>query len=559
MGEDGAIRSSSAARSTTTASCARSSPRVHVLTKATPKFSRTYEEHGVDFASRLNGIFAIALWDGPRKRLLLVRDRVGIKPLFYAIRGGVLRFGSEVKCILAAGGSDLELDLLGLDQLLSFEYTASPTTLLRDVRKLPPGGWLTWDAGEVRSGTYWSLPPASPAEERSEEDWASELRSVLDRAVERQMVSDVPLGALLSGGIDSSIVVGAMSRAASGRVLTFSIGFADRTYDELPWARIVAERFGTEHEEAILEPSYLDLVPEVIEHLDQPIADFSVFPTLLVSRVARRKVTVALSGDGGDELFAGYDAYAADRAASATLDRLPRGVARALRLLASRVPYAEGKKGLRNTLRRFLEGAALPPAWQHMRWMTFLTPEQAETLYRPEVAAEVRGQAATIVARYLDNGGGDRVQRQLFCDTLFYLPENILVKVDLMGMATSLENRVPFLDNEVIDLAARMPSAMKLRRGERKHVLKKAYADVLPEPIAARGKQGFSIPLKSWLNREWKPLLRDVLAEETLRRDGLFRPEAVERLIREHESRRENHSHLLWALMVFQLWKARFA
>ncbi len=517
-----------------------------------------YEEHGLEFASFLNGIFAVALWDAARRRLVLVRDRAGIKPLFWAVRDGTLFFGSEVKCILAADGSLRRLDLLGLDQLLSFEYTASPTTLLQDVRKLPPGGWLAFEDGAIRTGTIWSLPSPQDAPNLPEAEWAARLRETLDGAVKRQMVSDVPLGALLSGGIDSSIVVSAMSRSSDRAVRTFSIGFADESYDELPYARIVSEACRTEHHEAVLEPRYLDLVPEVISHLDQPIADFSVFPTLLVSKVARREVTVALSGDGGDELFAGYDAYVADRAAHRTLDRLPRAVARALRLLGGRLPYSEAKKGPRNTLKRFVEGAALPPAWQHMRWMTFLTPEQAEDLYVPEVYEVVRGRSAETIARYLDNGARDRLEGQMLCDTRFYLPENILVKVDLMGMAASLETRVPFLDNEVLDLALRMPSGLKWKNGERKFILKRAYEDCLPAAIRRRGKQGFSIPLKSWLNREWNPLMHDLLAESGIAGDGLFRPATVRRWIGEHESRRENHSHILWALMVFHLWKRRF-
>ncbi len=549
-----------------------------------------YEERGLDFAALLNGIFAIALWDAPRRRLVLVRDRMGIKPLCYAVRDGVLTFGSEVKCILAAGGSRRALDLAGLDQLLTFEYTASPWTLLADVRKLPPAGWLTWTAGEVREGRYWDLGEAEPplgeggpaaggwraaarpasrsvrprvdadggGEGTSPDLWAARLRETLDRAVQRQLVSDVPLGSFLSGGIDSSILVSAMSRASDRPVKTFSIGFRDATYDELPFARLVARHCGTDHREAILDPSYRDLLEEVVHHMDQPIADFSVFPTLLVSKVARQEVTVVLAGDGGDELFAGYDAYAADRLARWTLDLLPDPLRRALGRLGRRVPPSAAKKGIRNTLPRFLEGAALPRAWQHMRWMTFLSPDQRRALYRPEVRQALERQCGELILHYLDNAGGDRLQRQLFCDARFYLPENILVKVDLMGMAASIETRVPYLDNEVLDLVSRMPSALKLHRGERKHVLKRAYADALPPAILARGKHGFSIPLKTWLTGEWNDLMRELLSESALREEGLFEPATVGRWMREHEQGRANHSHVLWALMVFRLWKRAF-
>jgi asparagine synthase (glutamine-hydrolysing) len=277
-----------------------------------------------------------------------------------------------------------------------------------------------------------------------------------------------------------------------------------------------------------------------------------------VSKVAREQVTVVLSGDGGDELFAGYDAYVADRAAARTLDHLPVVLRHAVGVAAGALPSTPAKKGLLNSLRRFLEGAVMPPAWQHMRWMTFLTPEQRRELYRPEVYAAAADGAAATIARYLGNVGDDRLQRQLFCDLLFYLPEDILVKVDHMGMAASIENRVPFLDNEVVDLAVQMPSRLKWRGRTRKYVLKQAYADALPPVILDREKQGFSIPLKTWLNQEWNELLHDTLDESTLARDGLFQPATVRRWIAEHEAGRANHSHILWALMVFQLWSRRW-
>ena len=523
-----------------------------------------YEEQGLGFARRLSGIFAIALWDARDRSLLLVRDRIGVKPLLWSRRGEELFFGSEMKCLLAANGSARELDRVGLDQLLTLEHTASPTTLLRDVRKLPPGGWMRWRDGRVEEGRFWELRRAAaerapaPDGPRSDAEWIARTRATIDAAVARQMVSDVPLGAFLSGGIDSSIVVSAMSRAADRPVRTFSIGFANQSYDELPFARLVAARCGADHEEAVLEPRYLSLVERVIHHLDQPIADFSVFPTLLVSEVARRKVTVALAGDGGDELFAGYDAYLADRLAHRFLDPLPAAVRGAAAALAALVPESEAKKGLRNSVKRLLDGAALPARLQHARWMTFLSPEDRRALYRPELRAEVADACEATVLAHLDNPGEDRLQRQLFCDTTLYLPENILPKVDLMSMAVSLEARVPLLDDAVIDLALAMPGRLKWRGATRKWVLKQAYAADLPGEILAREKQGFSIPLKSWLRAEWRPLMHDVLAEKTLAHDGLFEPATVARFVREHESGRVNRSHVLWALMVFQLWKRAF-
>jgi asparagine synthase (glutamine-hydrolysing) len=517
-----------------------------------------YEEYGFDFPARLNGMFAIALWDARLRRLLLTRDRVGIKPLFYSVRNGTLYFGSEVKCILAADGSNLELDILGLDQLLTFEYTASPSTLFSDVKKLPPGAWLTWKGGDIQTEFFWQLPSGQEDPVWSDEQWAGRLRDILDDAVKRQMVSDVPLGSFLSGGIDSSVLVSAMSRASGQPIKTFSVGFANEGYNELPFARQVARRYQTEHYERILEPEYLNMAEEVVHHLDQPIGDFSVFPTLLVSKVAREKVTVVLSGDGGDELFSGYDTYVADRLAQMTIDYLPKSVKKALRLLAGQLPLSDKKKGLRNELRRFFDGACLPVEWQHMRWMAFLSPGQRKELYHPDVHSKVGDECERVVLQYLDNPGNNRLQRQLYCDTCLYLVENIMCKVDLMSMATSLEARVPYLDNEVLEFVLKMPSRLKWRGKERKFILKKAYAHDLPAEILSRKKQGFSIPLKSWLNEEWNELMHDVLSEEEIKNGYLFNWKTISRWMKEHETGRANHSHILWSLMVFYMWKNTF-
>jgi len=339
-----------------------------------------YEEHGLDFVEKLNGMFGIALWDAEIGRLVLARDRIGIKPLFYSVKDGALYFGSEIKCILAANGSRAGLDLHALDQLLTFEYTASPRSLLNDVKKLEPGRWLTWQNGETKTRAYWELPRDDSDIERSDDDWAERLKSVLNAAAKRQMISDVPLGSFLSGGIDSSILVSAMSQVSDEPPKTFSIGFTNQSYNELEYARVMAEHCGTEHHEAMLEPHYLSLVDKLIHHMDQPIGDFSVFPTYLVSKIAREHVTVVLSGDGGDEMFAGYDTYVADRMARMTTDLVPSGVRSGLAYLAGHLPLTEAKKGLRNKLRFFLECASLPADWQHMRWMVFLSPSQKRDL-----------------------------------------------------------------------------------------------------------------------------------------------------------------------------------
>jgi asparagine synthase (glutamine-hydrolysing) len=515
-----------------------------------------YQRHGLDALRRLNGMFAIALWDSARRTLLLARDRAGIKPLFYSVRNSTLYFGSEVKSILAAGGSTREIDPVGVDQLLTFEYTAGPTTLFRDVHKLPAGGWLTWTSGEIRTGRYWA-PDAMQPELLSEDDLAARVRETMLAAVRRQLVSDVPLGAFLSGGIDSSIMVAAMAQVSTSPPKTFSVGFTEGSYDELEHARRVAAHCGTDHHEEVLTPDYLTMVPEVIAQLDQPIADFSVFPTLLVSRMARQRVTVALSGDGGDELFGGYDAYAADALARRSLDPLPGGIRGVLASLAGHVPLGPSKRGLANQLRRFLEGARLPPRWQHMRWMVFLTDQQRRELYTPGFHAAVAGRIGPLVLAMLDNAASDRLGNQSWCDFRLYLCENILPKVDLMSMATSLEARVPYLDNEMIDLAMALPADMRIRHGVRKYILKKAFSGLLPPETLQRGKEGFSIPLKNWLLGSWNGLMHELLAPAALRDGGWFEPASVQKLIAEHERRTHNHSHVLWAMMVFELWRHR--
>ena len=520
---------------------------------------RLYEEHGIEFLSRLNGMFAIALWDSNFQRLLLARDRMGIKPLYYSVHGGNLWFASEVKCILAAGGSARAIDPLGVDQFLTFEYTASPATLFEDVRKLPPGAWLTSSGGTLHQGRFWSLPAVVPDRAPDADELAIQVRQTLLRAVQRQLASDVPLGAFLSGGIDSSILVAAMTEVSPSPPLTFAIGFGDPTYSELPHARAVAAHCGTRHHEEVLTPDYLSLLPEVISQLDQPIADFSVFPTLLVARMARRHVTVALGGDGGDELFGGYDTYRADRLSARLLDWQPAPLRAAAEWLARGLPLGTGKRGLANELRRFLEGARLPSDWQHLRWMVFLREEQRTRLYTREFRAHVEGAAEGLVRALLEHEGADRLAAQMRCDLRLYLPEDILAKVDAMSMATSLEARVPYLDNDLVDLALAIPSGLKVRGGERKWILKRAFAGSLPEAVLRRGKEGFSIPMKQWLTHEWNGLMHELLSPGSLAAEGLFDARYVARLMREHETGAHNHSHLLWALMVFQLWRDRFA
>lgn len=517
-----------------------------------------WEEYGEECLARLVGQFAFAVWDGRLKTLFLARDHTGIKPLYYFHEGGRFAFASEIKALLECPGAPREVDPHGLDDLLTYEFIPSPRTILAGVRKLPPAHCLTLRDGSAVVRRYWE-PRYEPLR-LPEEELCRRLMPVLREAVKSQLVSDVPLGAFLSGGLDSSTVVALMAQVASGPVKTLSIGFEDRSYDELSYAREVAERFGTRHEECILRPCSPDLAEKLVHHLDDPIADFSVFPTYLVSHAARRSVTVALTGDGGDEVFGGYDTYCAQR-----LSTLCLGAARVLgkpplsRLIAS-LPPTRKKKGAVNRLKRFAEGMALPADLRHFRWMIFLSERDKRALYTEPFRARLFDEEpyAPIRRQFRRFEGMDELNRLLAADLATYLTDNCLVKVDRMSMACALETRVPLLDHRVVEFMAAVPPEMKVRGFRRKYLLRKAVADILPPRILARGKEGFSIPMRSWLRGELQPLMRDLLAGEALKRRGYFRPEAVGRLVREHVDGRENHAHRLWALMLFELWAREF-
>jgi asparagine synthase (glutamine-hydrolysing) len=523
-----------------------------------------YEQWGEECVKRLRGMFGVALWDAREKKLVLMRDWVGIKPLHWYLDDEKLVFGSEIKSILACRGVSREIDRGALDRFLTYEYIPAPSSIFRGIRKLPPGHLLVWKGGQVSVRSYWDFPvePDQAGKERIDEDeCARELLALLRESVKLQMVSDVPLGAFLSGGIDSSSVVALMSEVSDRPVKTFSIGFEEQSYNELAYARLVAERFGTEHHEFVLTPQITDLVDLLTGFLDEPLGDFSIFPTYLVSKMARSHVTVALSGDGGDELFAGYDTYLADRIAR-RLEALPTVVRRRiLPGILRLIPPTEEKKGAVNIAKRFVQGAALPPELMHTRWMTFLTAVDKELLYTPTLREALRGfeTAGFILEHGRAKRFADRLTAAQYVDLKTYLPENILTKVDRMSMVTSLEARVPVLDHKIVEFAFRLPAHLRLKGLTTKYLLKKAVAPLLPPEILTKKKQGFSIPIKNWLSGALRPLMTDLLDAERVRRRGWFEPAAVRRLMDEHLAGRENHSHRLWAMMVLELWQQRFS
>ena len=517
-----------------------------------------YEEYGVDCPKKLNGMFGLAIWDSGRQRLFLARDRLGVKPLHYYLDDDLFVFGSEIKSLLQYSGVARRVNAKALDNFLTFEYIPSPLSIFDRIAKLPQGHYLLLEAGRITIKPYWQL--GYRADQRDEGSLTEEFLSLFHDAVKIRLMSEVPLGAFLSGGLDSSSIVAMMARSSNRPVKTFSIGFSDSTYNELPYARAVAQHFSTEHYEEIITPDAVRLTERIVGQLDEPFGDFSVFPTLMVSEMARKGVTVILSGDGGDELLAGYDTYLADRLAR-RVARLPLWLRRnVLEPAVFSWPPTEKKKGLINKSRRFLEGMRLPAALQHARWMIFLQQAEKERLYSPEFRSSLKDQDPYdfILEKFSACGSSSALDQQQYTDIMTYLVDDILVKVDRMSMLVSLEARTPFLDYRLVEFCATLPPSMRLAGRQTKYILKKAMHGILPEMILHRGKEGFSIPIKQWMKRELRPMMEEYLSERRLRDSGEFQPGYIQRLMQEHLDGRENHSHRLWALMMYQMWRERF-
>ena len=514
-----------------------------------------YEEWGEDFPGHVRGMFAAAIWDARTRTLFAARDRAGEKPLYWTLTDRGLLLASELKALLTRPEVPRRLDLEALDQFLTYEYVIAPRTMLQGVHKLPAASWLRYRDGRVTVGRYWD-PATIAVKPWTDGDAADAVRATLQRAVSSQLMSEVPLGAFLSGGIDSSSIVALMSHGASQPVRTFSMGFEDGSYNELPYAREIATLFGTAHTEQLVTANLVELFNRLVPHFDEPFADVSLFPTYLVSQMARQHVTVALSGDGGDELFGGYDTYEAQALAS-KFQAVGAPLVPVLAAVGAALPPSGQKKGLVNKFKRFIGGVATTPAdLGHYRWMVYLDARRRARLYSATLQASLAASDVYAPVRDVLRHArvDDVLNRQLYTDLSLYLVDDILVKVDRMAMATSLETRAPFLDVDVMELAFSMPGALKIRNGERKFVLKQAMRGLVPERILHRKKQGFSIPLKNWLRDELQPLMRDLLSAERVTRRGLFAPAEVAALVEAHVDGRENHAHTLFPLMVFERW-----
>jgi asparagine synthase (glutamine-hydrolysing) len=518
-----------------------------------------YEDHGAECVQQLRGMFAFAVWDRRNRRLLLARDRLGKKPLYYAQRGDTLWFGSEVRALLQDPELPREADHESIDAYLQLQYVPNPRSAFLGVSKLAPAHTLTWQAGNAEARRYWRLSYA-PAEEPLEEGEACErIRDGLMEATRLRLRSDVPLGAFLSGGIDSSAVVAAMARQSQSRVRTFSIGFDERRFDERPYARLVAEAFDTEHQEFVVRPDAMGIVPRIAWHYGEPFADHSAIPTLQLAELTSRHVKVALNGDGGDENFAGYARYRAG-AFAFRLARLPevprRGVATALRLTA-RAPL---KHARRRRLERMSEAMLAPRGERFATWLAFFTRPELDRLYTPDFRESL---SPFSVGRLIDDlmGASDAdslTNTLLDADIQTYLAGDLLVKMDIATMAHSLEVRSPLLDQEFMSLAASLPASLKLHRGDHKRIFKKAVAPLLPKQILARPKMGFTVPLAHWFRDELSELPREVLLDEVATGRGIFRPDGVRELIDDHVAGRADNANRIWALVQLELWFRTF-
>jgi len=510
-----------------------------------------YEAWGVECLERLRGMFAFAIWDRPRRRIFLARDRVGIKPLVYSWDGRSLRFASELKAILEDGSVPRTLDREALRDYFSHLYVPGPRSIFRDIRKLPPASYLlcSLDGGEPEVRTYWDLRMA-PDVTVPETEWVEQLDHLLHEAVRLHLVADVPVGAFLSGGLDSSTVAACMARSTSGPIKTFSIGFDEADYDELRYARMVANRYGTDHFELVVKPDVMEILPRLAWQLDEPFADASAVPTYCVSRITRDHVTVALSGDGGDENYAGYQRYVDAVRFHDRIDRAPLSLLKPIARWAGarRAPGARG--------REFLQAHGMSPIDRYARMLTYQTPETLAGLLSDDAMAEIDlGGPQRALRRLAERAGTDDYLSTLqYVDVHHYLPEDILTKVDRMTMLTSLEARVPLLDHVVMEHAARIPARLKLRDGTGKYILKEAMRRHLPAEMLSRRKMGFGVPLAQWFRKDLKDFARDILLDPRTRQRGILRPERVAQLLDVHQAGTRDYSSQLWSLICFEQW-----
>lgn len=516
---------------------------------------------GIEGLQRLNGMYAFAVWDRERRELLLARDRVGIKPLYYCVAGGELVFGSELKALLKHPAVQRRVSPLSVSKYLSFGYIPAPHTIFDGVHKLEPGHWLRFGEQGLQKGAYWDIPlEDNPISEGTVDERADELLAILRDAVVKHLRSDVPVGVFLSGGIDSSTVTALAAQAVPGRLHTFSVGFEESSYDESPYARMVAERYGTEHHHEVLSlRRAVDLLPTVMQTLDEPFGDASILPTYLLSQFTARHVKVVLGGDGGDELFAGYPSFQA-HVAMEKLSVLPIMWRDALIRLARRIPVSHRYASVDFLVQQFFKGAGISPEIRFFLWMgPFGNEQKRQVLSAGTQASLLRENAFEDVLNHVRQSGlVSDFERILYLCMKLYLQDGILVKVDRASMANSLEVRVPLLDHALVEYASRIQSAYKLKGLTTKYILKRAVRDLLPRAVIKRRKAGFMIPLAAWLSRDLRPMVEDYCSPDALARDGFFNPQGVRRLLDEHFSETRDHRKAIWTLLAFQIWRRTY-
>jgi len=512
-----------------------------------------YEQFGESCPKHLDGMFAFAIWDLRKRHMFLARDRVGKKPLFYCYERDFFAFGSEIKALLCHPAISGELLPASIPYYFTFGYAPAPNTFYRNIMELPPAHFLIVDvSGRVKLERYWDLDYSiRPRKERSKEEAAMRIRNILTEAVQKRLVADVPIGAFLSGGIDSSIVVGLMSRLMQKPVKTFSIGFAgDKAFDETSYARLVANHFKTDHTEFIVEPNAVDLMEPLVWYHDGPFGDSSAIPTYVVSQLTREHVTVALNGDGGDELFAGYLRFYATILA----ERIPNLLSRLGEKSVLSFPEPKNYHHWFRRAQRFLRYSSLPFVERFARW-TSLFNEDLALLLRPEVFGELPRLGISYPAEIMDRTiSFSPLSKLLYVNLKTYLHQDLLVKMDRTTMSHGLEARSPFLDQELMEYSASLPDWMKLRRGVTKYILRKAFSDLIPSKILTRGKKGFGVPLGAWFRGELRDYVQDLLLASNSRSRDYLNPEYITRIVEEHMQGSRDHGQRLWAILTFEVW-----
>jgi asparagine synthase (glutamine-hydrolysing) len=515
-----------------------------------------YEEFGTDCLEKLRGMFAFAIWNFREEILFIARDRVGKKPLFYSLtRAGNFIFGSELKTLLAHGESEKEIDFAALDAYLTFGYVPEEFCIFKNVQKLAPGHFLILKNGRVHTEKYWDFDYLTPSNIKTEVEYVEVLREKIKEAIAVRLISEVPLGAFLSGGVDSSTIVAMMSEISPTPVKTFSIGFNEDTFNELKYARVIAERFGTEHHEFIVTPDLVDIIDDIVWHFDEPFSDSSSLPTFMVSKMAREYVTVVLSGDGGDELFAGYTRYVVDKKRSG-LANLPKQFRKGiLQRVSEKLPHgAYGKN--------YLYNVSLDPIDRYIDSLMQFNEPRKRSLYSKDFQAKLNsgfGAGERNFKRFAESvDTGNAIDQLLYLDSKTYLPSDILTKVDRMSMANSLEVRVPLLDHKLIEFVVNIPPELKMKGFETKHILKRAMGGIVPNEILYREKQGFGVPINEWINAQLKTRIHSDLSDRQTFERGYFEKSYIQMLLNEHSTGRRDHSSALWALWMLELWHRKF-